>query len=396
MTTGHPVFWLLLVAVAAPLLAEIPLGVRVPTVVLEVLLGIVIGPEVLDLARFEGFIATMFSFGMAVTLFMAGMELDFKEVSGRPLTLALAGWMLSALLALVAIALLHVLPQVHSPWLVAVGLSTTGIGVLIPIFRDSGQLDTSLGRMVQAAGALGELGPIIAMSLVLSTRYSTWQEMGFLVVFLAIVGAATTIGVRARPPKLLTILSRHLHASTQLPVRLSLLLLGGLFLLADRFGFDSMLGAFAAGMIIGQATHGESGESFREKVDAVAFGWFYPFFFVGAGIKFNVAALGADLTTILLVPAFTALFLLVRGAPVLLYRQALAKGERLTFILSSAVPSLSIVIVITELGVQTKAMNPDIAAAMIAAALLALLLFAAIASSLLAAPAAGPVRASDE
>lgn len=83
-----------------------------------------------------------------------------------------------------------------------------------------------------AAGTLGEVGPIVAMSLLLSQRYSTWQEVGFLLVFLAIIGMAIVVGIGARPSKVVDLLSRTMHSSSQLPVRLSLLLLAGLFVLA--------------------------------------------------------------------------------------------------------------------------------------------------------------------
>ena len=135
---------------------------------------------------------------------------------------------------------------------------------------------------------MGEVGPIVAMSLLLSQRYSTWQEIGFLVVFLAIVGVAVAVGAGARPPKVLAFLSRQMHASTQLPVRISLLMLAALFVLAEEFGFESIFGAFAAGMIVGLATRGDDGKPMREKIDAVSFGWFYPFFFVGTGVKFDI------------------------------------------------------------------------------------------------------------
>jgi Kef-type K+ transport system membrane component KefB len=98
MLVGHPIFWMLLAAVLAPLLAEVPLGFKVPVVVLEVALGIVIGPHVLGLVQFEGFVVAMFALGMAATLFMAGLELDFGAIKGRPLSLATAGWLVSALL----------------------------------------------------------------------------------------------------------------------------------------------------------------------------------------------------------------------------------------------------------------------------------------------------------
>ena len=120
----------------------------------------------------------MFKFSMAVTLFMAGMELDFSRIRGRPLTLALGGWAVSLLIGFTVVALLHVVPRVHTPMMVTLALCTTGLGVLLPIFRDGGQLDTAFGRMVMAAGTVGEVAPIIAMSLVLSQRFSTWQEVG--------------------------------------------------------------------------------------------------------------------------------------------------------------------------------------------------------------------------
>jgi Kef-type K+ transport system membrane component KefB len=384
MLIGHPVFWLFVAAVAAPLLAQIPLGFKVPVVVLEVVLGIVIGPHVLGLVQFDGFVVTMFTFGMAATLFMAGMELDFSAIKGRPLSLALRGWGVSLLLGIIVVGLLRFIPNVHAPLMVTLALCTTGVGVLIPVFRDGGQLETRFGRLLVAAGTIGEVGPIVAMSLLLSQQYSTWQEIVFLLAFLAIVGIAVAVGIGVRPLSVLAFLSRQMHASTQLPVRISLLMLAGLFVLAEQFGFESILGAFAAGMVVGQATRGEDGKVFREKIEAVAFGWFYPFFFVGTGVKFDITALGQNPTTMLMVPAFVMLFLVIRGAAVFLYRHDIGKAQQLPFALSLAVPSLSIIVVITEIGVRAKTINPDIAVALIGAALLSVLLFPTLAGVLLA------------
>src|SRR6185369_8547395 len=140
--------------------------------------------------------------------------------------------------------------------------------------------DTRFGSLLLAAGTVGEVGPIVAMSLLLSQRYSTWQEAGFLLAFLGIVAITAAVGMGRRPPRVLALLNRTMHASSQLPVRVSLLLAGGLFVLAEEFGFESIFGAFMAGMIVGLATRGEPGEPLRAKIDAVFFGWFFPFFFV--------------------------------------------------------------------------------------------------------------------
>jgi Kef-type K+ transport system membrane component KefB len=393
MLADHPIFVVLAVAVAAPLLAEIPIGLRVPVVVLEVVLGILIGPHVLGLvqfgpggvlgAPFGGFLSVMFLVGVAATLFMAGMEIDFAKISGRPLSLALRGWIASLGLALLVVALLHVIPGVHAPMMVVIALSTTGLGVLLPILRDGGQLETPFGRQLLAAGTIGEVGPIVAVSLALSDRYSSLQEFGFLLALLALVGLAAAVGMRARSPKLLALLSRMMQTSTQLPVRLALLVLAGFIVVSAEFGFEAILGAFVAGMVVGLATRGEAGKPFRAKIDAVCFGWFTPFFFVGTGIQFDLGALTRDATTMLLVPAFLVLFLMVRGVPVFLYRNDVPKPERLPFALSASVASLGLVVVITQIGLQTKNMNPEIAQALVVAALLSLLLYTTLVGFLL-------------
>jgi len=394
MLSQHPIFAIFVVAVVAPLLAQTRAGSRVPVVVIEVLLGVLIGPHVLYLIEYGSFLSTMRAVGMVAVLFMAGMEIDFERIRGGPLSLAVRGWIISVVLAAVVVTVLHVIPDVQAPMMVVIALTTTGLGTLLPILRDSGQLQAPFGRMLLAAGTLGEVGPIVAVSLALSDRYSTWQEFLFLLAFLGIVALAAAIGVGARPPRVISLLSRTMHASTQLPVRIALLILGGLVLIANVFGFEAVFGAFAAGMIVGLATRGPDGEPFRVKIDAVCFGWFAPFFYVGTGIAFDVGALARDVTTMLLLPAFLALFLLVRGLPVFLYRSDLAKPELLPFALSSSVTSLGLVVVITHVGLQTKHMNPDIAQALVGAALLSLLVYPTLSRVLLsrAQPAGSPIQ----
>jgi|SRR5262245_1956161 len=390
MVSHHSIFVIFLVAVAAPLLAQTRAGSRVPVVVLEVVLGVIIGPHVLELIEYDSFVSIMRTLGMSVVLFMAGMEIDFGRIRGRPLSLAVGGWIGSVAIAALAVAVLHVIPGVAAPMMVIIALTTTGLGTLLPILRDSALLDTSFGRMVLAVGTLGEVCPIVAVSLALSDRYSTWQEFLFLLGFLGLVALAAAVGVGVRPPKVIALLTRTMHASTQLPVRLAVLILGTLIVVSDVFGFEAVFGAFAAGMIVGVATRGPAGETFRVKIDAVCFGWFAPFFYVGTGIAFDVGALGRDLETVLLLPTFLLLFLLVRGLPVLLYRRDLAKYEQVPFALSSGVASLGLVVVITHVGLQTRNMNPDIAQALVGAAVLSLLVFPTLARILLSRAAPTP------
>jgi len=196
----HPVFVVMAVAALAPLLAELPKRLRVPVVVLEVLLGIAVGPHGLGWLASSRFMDQMSQIGMATLLFMAGMEIDFSRIRGRPLLLGLGGWALSLLIGLAVVALLHRLPGVHAPLMATLALATTGLGVLLPVLRDGGQLDTACGRLLLAAGTVGEPGPIVLVSLLLSQRYGTAQEFGLLLVFLALMASAAAVGMGVRPP----------------------------------------------------------------------------------------------------------------------------------------------------------------------------------------------------
>ena len=394
MLAEHPIFVVFLAAVAAPLIAQTRLGSRLPVVVFEVVLGIVIGPHVLKLVAAQGFLSFMREVGMVAVMFMAGMEIDFARIRGRPLTLGVAGWLASLAIGALALVLLQPILGLSLPAMLVIALATTGLGTLLPILRDGGLLASPLGAMLLAAGTVGEVGPIVAASLVLSSRFSTWQEFALLVAFLGLVALAVALGAGLRPPKLLSLLARTMHASTQLPVRLALLLLATLIFLSQRFGFEAAIGAFAAGMIVGVAARGPDGEDFRKKIDAVCFGWFAPFFFVGTGVAFDVAALGRDLKTMLLVPAFLALFLLARGLPAwLLYRRDLPRSDLAPLALSSAVASLGLVVVITSVGLKSGHLDPDIARALVGAALLSLLVYPTAARALLAPAQAGAAAA---
>ena len=337
----------------------------------------------LGLAKVEGLLGWLGgTLGLAALFFMAGMELDLERVRGRPLLLAGYGWVLSLALALSATALLNYLPFIHAPMMVAVALTSTALGTLLPILRDSGQLDTEFGRHILAVGAMGEFGPIVAVSLVLTREYSEWLQVALMFALVAITFLAAFAALRVRPPKVLELLDRTMHTSSQLPVRVSMLLIAFLFVLSETFGLDAVLGAFAAGIIVGLATRGEGGKPLRNKIDAVCFGFLVPFFFVTSGMKFDLGALLHSANTMLLVPGFLILLLVVRGSPVFLYRKDLTKYERLPFALYSAT-TLSMVVAITEIGVRSGRMRSDIAAALVGAGMLSVLLFPTIAGVLL-------------
>jgi Kef-type K+ transport system membrane component KefB len=393
--SSHPVLLVMLIAVAAPLLAEIPMGVRLPVVVLEMVLGIVVGPQVLGLATADGVLGWLGDrLGLGALFFMVGMELDLDRVKGRPLMLAIRGWGVSIALGLAVAAILYVLPMVHSPMMVGLALSTTTLGTLLPILRDAAVLDSAFGRLVLAAGAVGEFGPVVVISLVFTGRFGGLVESGLMLVFVVIAFAAARIALGTRPPKILALFTRTMESSSQLPVRISMLLLSGFIVLSENFGFELIPGAFAAGMVVGLASRGAEGKPLRTKIEAVCFGFLVPFFFVTRGIKFDLATLLHSAQAMLLLTLFLILLFVVRGAPIFLYRRDLPAGQRLPFALYTAT-ALPLVVAISEIGVQTQRMRPDIATALVGAAMLSVLLFPTLAGVLLsksAAPSQTPAR----
>jgi Kef-type K+ transport system membrane component KefB len=379
----HPVLIVMAVAVAASLLAEIRLGAfRVPAVVWQMLFGIVLGPQLLAVVRADKLLGWLGGLGLAALFFMAGMELDLPRIKGHPLSLAVRGWAMSLVLGLSIVGFLYLFTTVHAPMIVVLALTTTSMGTIMPILGDEGRLDSKFGILVLAAGAAGEFGPVIIVSLMPTSVFGVWQEVALMVAFVALAITAARIALGLRPPKILNLLERSMHSSTQLPVCVSLLVLASFYVLSGSIGFETVLGAFAAGMVVSLASQGEPGKVFRLKIEAVCFGFLVPFFFVLSGINLDLRALLHGPKTLLMLPIFLALFLVVRGTPVFLYQKDLAKEERWPFALYSAT-ALPMVVAITAIGIHTGRMRSDVAAALVGAGLLSVLLFPAIAGVLL-------------
>jgi Kef-type K+ transport system membrane component KefB len=381
-THSHALLVVLLVAALAPLVGELPIRLRLPLVVLELLFGVVVGPQVLDLVANEGILRALGALGLSFLFFLAGMDLDFHDLRGRPLRLGLVGWLVSITLAMVIAHALALAGIVSDEIDVALVLSTTAIGTLLPILRDAGELETPFGRLVLGAGALGEFGPILLFSVLLAGDEGYALRSGLLATFIFIALACAAVALRLRQPTVMGFFARTLQTTSQLPVRLSMFLLGALVVLADVLGLDILLGAFAAGSLVGLLARGPGGEPFRQKLDALGFGFLIPIFFVMSGAQIDLQALLGSTTSLMRVPLFLLLLLVVRGAPsLLLYRRDLSARERGVHALFSAT-TLPLVVVITELGKATGRMMPENAAALIGAGILSVLLFPLLALSL--------------
>ncbi len=363
----------LIVAAAAATLSTIAgrTGFVAPVVVLELIGGVLIGPYVLALPVGPG-VALFKSLGLALLFFFAGYEIDLRRIAGRPLELGLAGWMVSLAIAYPAVTILHVAGMDLAILYGGSAIATTAMGTLIPTLSDTGELHTRFGTFLLAAGATGEFGPILLLTLVLSTQSSLHNAL-ILVAFLTVSALVAVFAVRSSG-RTVPVLIRTLNASSQLAVRWVLVLVFGLALLAYRLGLDLLIGGFAAGLITGEVLRGQPMSDFDSKLVGIAYGVFVPFFFVASGIALDISAF-STVSGLLRTGMFAVLMLVVRGVPaLLLYRRDLDGRDRRALALLSAT-QLPMVLAITTLATADGHMSASIAADLVGAAVLTTLLF---------------------
>ena len=373
-----------LAAVLAPIISE---GTRrvlaVPEVVIQILLGILVGPLVLDLVHPNTIITALSDFGLTYLMFLAGTELDLSTMRQGRLGRASGSWVVSVLVALAVGAVLHGTGLVLDSVIVALRLTTTALGTLLPVLRDTGVLRTAMGPVVLSVGSVGEFGPIVAVAVLLTSR-NAGVTVFLLALFVAVAVVAALLAVQAHPPRFIALMRRHLHSTSQLPVRISVLLVMLLVYLAVKLSLDVLLGAFAAGVVVRLMIAGEDSPQVVSKLEAIGFGFLIPIFFIESGVTFDLSALEHRPKVLLLVPLFAALLLLMRSLPTwAFFRGVLDRAEARSLAVLSAT-GLPLIVVITTLGVETHRMRPQNAAALVAAGMLSVLLYPLLGLRLLA------------
>ena len=347
-------------------------GLFIPVVVVELVLGILIGPQVLDLASVNEFTEFFGDLGLGMLFFFAGYEIDLKRIRGEPLKLALLGWGFSLAIAYSVGGVLAALGIVVSLVFVGSALATTAIGTLIPVLSDTGELRTRFGTYLLAAGAVGEFGPILLLTLVLSTQSALHNAL-ILISFVALSVIVAVIAVRSAG-RTMPLLERTIETSAQLAVRWIVVLVFALALLASELGLDLLLGGFAAGMITRQVLQPGEVSLFDSKLTAVAFGVFVPFFFVVSGMRLDVDALFAEVSGLVKLAIFFVLFLVVRGVPAMvLYRRVLPRREDRMALAFFTATQLPLVVAITTVAVDGGHMRSSTAAALVGAGALSTL-----------------------
>jgi Kef-type K+ transport system membrane component KefB len=375
-----------LAAVLAPLTAEaLRRFVPVPEVVILILFGIILGPSVLGLAHTNTIVTALSDFGLTFLMFLAGTELDLATMRQGHLGRASIAWAASLVIALVVGVALHATGLVLDSVVVALCLTTTALGTLLPILRDAGTFRTALGPSILSVGAIGEFGPIVAVAVLLTDRDAPLTFL-LLIVFVAVAVVAALLAMQVHPPRFIALMRRHLHSTAQLPVRISILLVILLVYLAIKLSLDVLLGAFAAGVVVRLFITGEDSEQITSKLEAIGFGFLIPIFFIESGITFDLDALLHQPKVLLLVPMFTAIFLVTRAIPTWAFFRGVMSNVETRSLAAFSATGLPLIVVITTLGVDEHKMKPQNAAALVAAGMLSVLIYPLVALTWLRKP----------
>jgi Kef-type K+ transport system membrane component KefB len=382
------------IAFAAPLLRELVPALVVPAVVLELLAGVILGPHGLDLVSIDTPTTVFAQIGLAFLLFLAGLEVRLDKIEPRVAKLAGAAFVTSFVIALAASYLLHLTGLVRTPLLVAITFVATSLGIVLVPLKDGGQLGTHYGKLVIATASLAELGSIVLLSFFFSAKrpgFSTeLLHIGAFAVFALALYLVLTHGRAGRVWRAID----HLSDSTsQLRVRADFALVGVAVLAAVKLGLEAILAAFTLGMIRGLADRDRAIN--QEKVDAIAFGVFVPFFFITSGLRFDVGALFASPSSAVRLPVFLCVLALVHTVPALFFRRELGvRGALAAGLMLST--SLSFVVVATGIGTQLDLMSGATSAALVGAGILSVVLFPAMSMALARGEPAGRAAALAE
>jgi Kef-type K+ transport system membrane component KefB len=376
-----PAFADLLIVVAVAFAAPFVLGLfprlRVPSVVVEIVAGIVVGPSVLGLVEVDQVIEVVALIGLGFVLFLAGLEIDFDKLRGSVLRLTALGFVLSFGIAVVVALGLSAGGLVETPLLVAIILCATSLGVIVPVLKDSDEISSPFGQLIVAAASIADFGAIILLTLFFSGEGgvgSTLLLLGALVALAAVVFA--TVRGAERSMRIKADLLRLQDTTAQIRIRAAIVLFVGFAAVAEELGFEVILGTFIAGAIISLLDRDEvmTHPDFRRKLEALGFGFFIPVFFVTSGVRFDLDALVAEASNLAMVPVFLAALLLVRGLPALLYRRVLdARRTAVAGILQAT--SLPFIVAATAIGLELGLIDAAESAALIGAGLLSVLLF---------------------
>jgi Kef-type K+ transport system membrane component KefB len=357
---------------------------RVPSIVLELIAGYVFGPSMLAWIKPGPVVTIVSTIGVAFLLFLAGMEIDLGALRGAPLKLGSLGFLLSFVIAIALTIPLGMANVVLTPLLIAIALAATSVGIIIPVLRDTGQLDSPTGRFTVAGATVAEFATIALLGVFFSGPGTSSIIEALLLAVLAVLAVLLLLGLsrvwKWEPGRAVT--ARLDDTSSQVRVRFAVMILLASAVVASSFGFESILGTFLAGAVLAIIIRGDRfEESFRSKLEALGFGFFVPAFFVTSGMKLNLSSIDSP-AALGRVALLFVMLMLIRGLPALLYRSHLSRRETLAAAMLQST-NLSFIVVAVTVGQEIGRIRPVTGSALVLAGLLSAVVFPATAQLLL-------------
>lgn len=385
MNDFRALFIIFIAIVIAPFLAQAPFLRRTPIVAIELILGIIIGPGVANLVRLDEIVGFLKEMGLVFLFFQAGFESRRHRISAPALRLGAQSWACSFLLGAVFSTLLYLFGLVPSPLLLAIILPTTAFGILIPMLRESRDLGTVFGDHLLGLAAFGELCPLIFASIVLAKEKHHIHQIFLSFAFLALAAGSIALVWRllARIPQ--TKLAHWLTTSGGFAVKVAMLILLGYVCFANAFGMETVIGAYAAGMVVAFLESASEDSTLEARLTTIGSGCFIPVFFVASGVAFDLRTLVFDPASILRFLLFCCAFAAIRLIPLNIYRERLAEDDLPALGLLGAA-TLPLVMALSLLGAQTGQLPPETATALTGAALVTVTVFPALAYWMRARP----------
>ncbi|WP_143288661.1 monovalent cation:proton antiporter family protein [Calderihabitans maritimus] len=371
----HPLLLVVVLAFAVPFVLEHLRIIRIPVVVGEILAGLVIGKSGLNVVTADPWLDFLATFGFTYLMFLSGLEVDLEGINlsrvnnkrpqiARLLTGALLYFVATLILSFLIALFLWQQKLIKNPWLLALIFSTTSLGIVVPVLKERGLIDTSLGQNILISAVLADFLTMFLTTVLvaLATTGPTHEVLLILVLFVAFFLLYRTGLVLSRLP----IMRNLAGATSEIQVRGALATMLFFISLAQELGSEIILGAFLAGVIISLLSR--RGSSLRLKLDAIGYGFFIPIFFITVGSQLDLAVLVHSHTALILVPAFLVSAFLVKVIPALFFRSYSNLREKLAagILLSSR---LSLIIAVSTIGLRLGAISETTHAAVIIVAI---------------------------
>lgn len=358
-----PLLIVVLLAFLVPLVVSHIKRIKIPVVVGEIFAGIIIGRSGLNLVPEDAWLDVLSTLGFAMLMFLAGLEIDFELILSQfrsrargykwllrnPLGIGAAifgitlgtSWLISAGLTLFGL--------IPSPWLMALILSTTSLGIVVPVLKEQGLLNCDTGQTILLSAIIADFATMLLISVYVAfvTKGFTPEVLLVLVLLLAFVLVYRVAAFSRKHLPFERLFQNISHATAQIEMR-GAFAIGLIFIeLAEALHIEIILGAFLGGMIISLLS--EHGSVLRTKLEAFGYSFFIPIFFIMVGVRFEIGALFSSPNALILLPLLLIIVYVVKIVPSLVYPRACSLRENIaTGVLLSS--RLSLIIAAAEIG----------------------------------------------